>query len=162
MFSLAMLVRIGRITEEDVKATFAAFRRLDVGNYGKLNSRTIIEGELMRRRSLRNLASLSRPPEGWVESSGENMYLNQAAEFSLAHYNLPAQIPSHRRAPTPISRGAFINHGNSPESLVRKPSVDSFYSHEAFSRASSFDYNEYYRWASTFDLPYPPDERKQY
>ena len=41
MFSLAMLVRLGRITENDVKATFTAFRRLDIGNYGKLNSRTI-------------------------------------------------------------------------------------------------------------------------
>ena len=153
MFSLAMLVRLGRITEEDVKATFAAFRRLDIGNYGKLNSRTVIEGELMRRRSLRNLALLARPPEEWGESTRENMYLNQAAEFSLAHYNLPSQIPSHRLAPTPIPRGAFfINPEHSPESLVRKPSVDSYYSHEAFSQASSFDYNEYVRWASTFNL----------
>lgn len=157
MFSLAMLVRLGRITEDDVKATFAAFRRLDVGNYGKLNSRTIIEGELMRRRSLRNLASLARPQEGWGEPSRENMYLNQAAEFSLAHYNLPAQIPSHRRAPTPVPHDAFIHNGNSPESLVRKPSLDSYYSQEALSRASTFDHNEYFRWASTFDLPYPPD-----
>lgn len=158
MFSLAMLVRLGRITEEDVKATFAAFRRLDVGNYGKLNSRTIIEGELMRRRSLRNLASLATPPEEWREPSRENMYMNQAAEFSLAHYDLPSQIPSHRRAPTPIPRGSafIVHHGNSPESLVRKPSVDSYYSQDAFSRASSFDYNEYVRWASTFDLPYTP------
>ena len=62
MFSLAMLVRLGRITEDDVKSTFAAFQRLDVGNYGKLNSRTVIEGEVMRRRkSLKNLAALSPP-----------------------------------------------------------------------------------------------------
>lgn len=59
MFSLAMLVRLGRITEDDVKSTFAAFSRLDVGNYGKLNSRTVIEGEVMRRRkSKTNLAAL--------------------------------------------------------------------------------------------------------
>ena len=60
MFSLAMLVRLGRISEEDVKATFAAFRRLDVGNYGKLNSRTIIEGELMRRKSMNRSHASSR------------------------------------------------------------------------------------------------------
>lgn len=59
MFSLAMLVRLGRITEDDVKSTFAAFSRLDVGNYGKLNSRTVIEGEVMRRRkSNKNLTAL--------------------------------------------------------------------------------------------------------
>lgn len=159
MFSLAMLVRLGRITEEDVKATFAAFRRLDVGNYGKLNSRTIIEGELMRRRSLRNLASLARPPDEWgSRPSRENMYLHQPAEFNIAHYNLPAQIPTHDRAPTPIPRGAFMHSGNSPESLIRMPSADSYYSQEALSRASTFDHDEYFRWASTFDLAYPPDD----
>jgi hypothetical protein len=50
MFSLAMLVRLGRVSERDVKATFAAFRRLDRDNDGKLNSKDIICGEFIRRR----------------------------------------------------------------------------------------------------------------
>ena len=36
MFSLAMLVRLGKVTEEDIRETFAVFRRLDVNDEGKV------------------------------------------------------------------------------------------------------------------------------
>lgn len=52
MFSLAMLLRLGKITEQDVSLIFSAFRRLDVGNDGKLDSRDIIYGELERRQQM--------------------------------------------------------------------------------------------------------------
>ena len=52
MFALAMLVRLGRITERDVHTTFEAFRRLDLGNDGKLNSKDIIMAEMQKRRTL--------------------------------------------------------------------------------------------------------------
>eukprot|EP00814_Leptocylindrus_danicus_P020289 CAMPEP_0116026316 /NCGR_PEP_ID=MMETSP0321-20121206/13747_1 /TAXON_ID=163516 /ORGANISM="Leptocylindrus danicus var. danicus, Strain B650" /LENGTH=320 /DNA_ID=CAMNT_0003499029 /DNA_START=511 /DNA_END=1473 /DNA_ORIENTATION=+ len=52
MFSLAMLIRLGKITEKDVSLIFSAFRRLDVGNDGKLDSRDIIFGELEKRQQM--------------------------------------------------------------------------------------------------------------
>lgn len=54
MFCLAMLVRLGKVTEEDIKLTFAAFRKLDVNDEGVLNSRAIIAG--MIRQSM-NMAT---------------------------------------------------------------------------------------------------------
>lgn len=52
MFALAMLVRLGRISEQDVRSTFDAFRRLDVDDDGVLNSRDIIMGEFQRRQTI--------------------------------------------------------------------------------------------------------------
>lgn len=61
MFSLAMLVRLGKVTEEDIKQTFAAFRKLDIHDEGVLNSRSIIAGMIQKHRNstvhLRRLAS---------------------------------------------------------------------------------------------------------
>ena len=47
-----MLVRLGKVTEQDIKLTFAAFRKLDGHNDGVLNSRSIIAGMIQRRKSL--------------------------------------------------------------------------------------------------------------
>uniref|UniRef100_A0A7S1FRI7 EF-hand domain-containing protein n=1 Tax=Corethron hystrix TaxID=216773 RepID=A0A7S1FRI7_9STRA len=44
MFSLAMLVRLGRISEEDVHNTFKVFQRLDVDGNGVLDSYDILAG----------------------------------------------------------------------------------------------------------------------
>jgi hypothetical protein len=85
MFSLAMLVRLGRITEDDVKATFAAFRRLDVGNYGTLNSRTVIEGEIWRIRSCKNLAEMTGPqPTSPLSRHGRSYSADDSLELSHA------------------------------------------------------------------------------
>ena len=51
MFSLAMLVRLGKVTEDEIKETFAAFRRLDVNNEGVLNSKSIIAALIQQKRS---------------------------------------------------------------------------------------------------------------
>lgn len=50
MFSLGMLVRLGKITEQDVRSTFAAFRKLDRDNDGMLTSREIIMSTVERRK----------------------------------------------------------------------------------------------------------------
>jgi hypothetical protein len=55
MFALAMLVRLGKVTERDVRHTFAAFRRLDVDREGVLNSKTIISGKIKKHRSMKDL-----------------------------------------------------------------------------------------------------------
>lgn len=51
MFCLAMLVRLGKVTEEDIKLTFAAFKKLDVHDEKVLNSRAIIAGMIQKRRA---------------------------------------------------------------------------------------------------------------
>jgi hypothetical protein len=63
MFSLAMMVRLGKVTEEDIKLTFAAFRKLDVHDDGVLNSKSIIAGMIQKRKTLSasylNLAAMN-------------------------------------------------------------------------------------------------------
>lgn len=51
MFALAMLVRLGKVNEQDIRDTFASFRRLDVNNEGVLNSKSIIAGMIKKRRN---------------------------------------------------------------------------------------------------------------
>ena len=57
MFALAMLVRLGKVSEDDIRQTFAAFKRLDHNNEGVLNSKSIIAGMIHRRRSVNPLSS---------------------------------------------------------------------------------------------------------
>ena len=107
MFSLAMLVRLGRISEDDVKSTFAAFRRLDVGAQGKLNSRTVIEGEVMRRRSIK-LSSRNRSSliEDWRQEGINNNFetysgsLGTSYHGSLPHIHTRDSIAMSRRHAT--------------------------------------------------------------
>jgi hypothetical protein len=44
------LIRLGKVTEHDIRLTFAAFRRLDVANEGVLNSKSIIGGMILKCR----------------------------------------------------------------------------------------------------------------
>lgn len=63
MFSLAMLVRLGKVTEQDIRETFASFRHLDVNNEGVLNSKSIIAGMIAKqRRTNTNLQPTPPPP----------------------------------------------------------------------------------------------------
>ena len=163
MFSLAMLVRLGRCTENDIKATFAAFRRLDVGNYGTLNSRTIIEGELMRRKSMKDLAALAAQEE-W-EQRRQNAYHNyqDAGPYTSDFTNGSPYRSSHQRTLTPIyhgSPGSFYGssyHGSpTPNNLQRRTSHDgscSYYSHET-GVSSPYDY-ENWQYCS------PPQKNEQ-
>ena len=159
MFSLAMLVRLGRITENDVRATFAAFRRLDVGNYGTLNSRTVIEGELMRRKSLRNLAALSQPDEGWGQQQHDNtqQYPHQGPYTSENNVASRATAPVHHRTATPMHHGSPNPYMNNGSPLVRRESLGSYYSQH--SRASSIDYNEYEHWQNSFSYYSSPTSK---
>jgi len=50
MFSLAMLVRLGKVSEHDIRETFASFRRLDVNDEGVLNSKSIIAAMIQKKR----------------------------------------------------------------------------------------------------------------
>ena len=163
MFSLAMLVRLGKITENDVLATFAAFRRLDVGNYGTLNSRTIIEGELLRRRAMsyKNLAAaaaMGAPITPWEQQQPQRKYSGESyAAFSNAS-NYPPQQYAVPGSPNPFFNPLGYSGGSlarrpsmesiySSHSLVRRPSMESNYS-RAIPISSSFDFDAYESWAS--------------
>lgn len=50
MFAIAMLVRLGKVSEDEVRQTFAAFRRLDINNEGVLNSKSIIAAMIQKCR----------------------------------------------------------------------------------------------------------------
>jgi len=104
MFSLAMLVRLGRISEDDVKSTFAAFRRLDVGAQGKLNSRTVIEGEVMRRRSIK-LSSRNRSSllEDWRQEGIVNNFDTYSGSLGTSYHGSLPHI-SHTRDTMAMSR----------------------------------------------------------
>ena len=69
MFALAMMIRLGKVTEHDIKLTFAAFRKLDVHNEGILNSKSIIGGMIQKRRRMnltnRN-SSISQGYDSWI------------------------------------------------------------------------------------------------
>lgn len=60
MFSLAMLVRLGKVSEQDIRETFASFRRLDVNEEGVLNSKSIIAAMIQKRRSQQQLQQLAQ------------------------------------------------------------------------------------------------------
>ena len=88
MFSLAMLVRLGRISEQDVQSTFAAFRSLDIDNDGKLNSRDIIMGEARRRQ---NMMRLSRSQNDLAAQAAAAV--GAEAEHSASNDSRPAPVP---------------------------------------------------------------------
>ena len=158
MFSLAMLVRLGRITENDVKATFAAFRRLDVGNYGTLNSRTIIEGELMRRKSLRNLSALS--PDNNQDHPQQQQQQQQQDIVYTSELNMPQQPTRslHHRKPTPMhmSPGSYNNMMSNPSLARRLSSEGSYHSQMHSPGGASYnidDFNTHWQYGEHYSPP---------
>jgi hypothetical protein len=97
MFSLAMLVRLGKVTEDDIKETFAAFRRLDVNDEGVLNSKSIIAAMIHRRRSRhgasfqdkKDSSRLASPPPPPPPASRPSASL-KVPEQGVEQYNLAA------------------------------------------------------------------------
>ena len=72
MFALAMLVRLGRISEQDVRSTFDAFRRLDVDDDGVLNSRDIIMDEFHRRQTIMRQSRSQADLQAVQQKEGNN------------------------------------------------------------------------------------------
>ena len=82
MFCLAMLVRLGKVTEEDIKLTFAAFQKLDVHDEGVLNSRSVIAGMIQKRRNMpaRNMTSdIPLSSESTTPFFGSNLFVSTPA-----------------------------------------------------------------------------------
>lgn len=98
MFCLAMLVRLGKVTEEDIKLTFAAFRKLDVHDDGVLNSKSIIAGMVQKRKTLStSYLNLS----GLVEQSDDSEDENSGS------------IPSQPNTPSRLSTAWMYGWGTS-------------------------------------------------
>lgn len=130
-----------------MKATFAAFRRLDIGNYGTLNSRTIIEGEIWRVRSSKNLAAMAASQHMSSLRRHERSYsADDSLDFSQAsiHYNPYAYV---MQSPNPYMNP--INNNLSHGSLRRLHSGDdsNVSAHYTDSISSSFDFDAYERWS---------------
>ena len=95
MFALAMLVRLGKVTEEDIRSTFSAFNRLDVNRDGVLNSGSIIAGMIQRRRMQPRQTTpvpMSHPPSFGVPFSGSGSTMHAmpspAYSGSFHHQNV--------------------------------------------------------------------------
>lgn len=114
MFSLAMLVRMGKVNEEEILHTFAAFRRLDVMNEGVLNSRSIIAAMVQKHR---NFASRSKsmpvdpvassqseepisappgPPDFYWQLDENPLEASQRS-YSFSPYTRPPAVQNSRR-----------------------------------------------------------------
>jgi len=79
MFALAMMIRLGKVTEHDIKLTFAAFCKLDVNNEGVLNSKSIIGGMIQKQRRSHLNRSNVRPDRQYSGGSqGYGSWVNPA------------------------------------------------------------------------------------
>jgi voltage-gated potassium channel Kch len=101
MFALAMMIRLGKVTEHDIKLTFAAFRKLDLHNEGILNSKTIIGGMIKKRRRI-NLANRNN---------------NQRSDHQTQHaggswINPPVPSSTNTGSFDPNSHGDNMNHSD--------------------------------------------------
>lgn len=100
MFSLAMLVRLGKVTEQDIRETFTAFRHLDVNNEGVLNSKSIIGGMIKQHRTLHQSTSrLGSPPPPPGQSYGaavSESHSNGGMHGSLRRYRYGPEQPMNQ------------------------------------------------------------------
>jgi hypothetical protein len=125
MFSLAMLVRLGKVTEDDIKQTFAVFQKLDVHDEGVLNSKTIIGG-LIRKRSTLQLNKLGggQVPSRFGTSTPTTPVFFGAPGTGTATPVYPTVIPSYSYA-TPLPN--ITNEMSEQSPLINgPPSYDSF------------------------------------
>jgi hypothetical protein len=120
MFALAMLVRLGKVTEQDISDTFSAFNRLDVNRDGVLNSRSIIAGMIHKSRSKANCSggmkrvgstnSLTKTPRGPTPLYGSGRRKNDGGQVPLSASSMwpgagyrPTCASQGRQASAPIS-----------------------------------------------------------
>jgi hypothetical protein len=86
MFSLAMLVRLGKVTEQDIRESFAAFRRLDVNDEGVLNSKSIIAAMVKNRQR----SAFSRSTSGTnLQSLGDEQVHDDHSQHSSVFWQGP-------------------------------------------------------------------------
>lgn len=102
MFCLAMLVRLGKVTEEDIKLTFAAFKKLDVHDEKVLNSRAIIAGMIQKRRANLELN----------KGNGTHSMSNQSSRSITSYGSLPSTAQGTGFARNRFDRNTSQDVGN--------------------------------------------------
>jgi len=105
MFALAMLVRLGRITEQDVRSTFAAFKKLDRDNDGLLTSKEIIMSAVERKKKEQTVTGAMKRDAGSL---------------------LPKQRGALMTSPTNLSSRSHPNYTHGPESRFGRQRTASF------------------------------------
>lgn len=101
MFSLAMLVRMGKVSEEEIRQTFAAFRRLDVNDEGVLNSKSIIAAMIQKRMGTGSqqrpvVTPLETPPPPPMDSLPPESNHGMQAVWVGRHGSLHVGTPTHQ------------------------------------------------------------------
>mmetsp|Transcript_19270 Transcript_19270/g.29275 ORF Transcript_19270/g.29275 Transcript_19270/m.29275 type:complete len:516 (-) Transcript_19270:119-1666(-) len=110
MFALAMLVRLGRIKERDVRMMLKVFKRLDHDNDGKLNSRDVIMQQFRRRQMQ------SRKDDG-VEHD-ESPPKKAKTETSWFRFNRhDAKLPKIAKGRSTVQSGRDETNVNNPECI---------------------------------------------
>ncbi len=111
MFALAMLVRLGKVSETDIKQTFKAFRRLDVDDDGMLTTKSIIAGMVQKHRSSHGSVSNLRkiveavsqpsppppppPPPPFVDPTVEQVHSSSSYRFgNRGSHHVPTEHES--------------------------------------------------------------------
>ena len=115
-----MLVRLGKVTEQDIRQTFAAFRKLDVQNDGVLNSKSIIAGMIQNDKRRR----MQLGPDGQQQGSGAiptnasaggGGYWPQWSYSQLTPGQTSQEMPTfHFGDATAPSNGTYRSDGISP------------------------------------------------
>ena len=128
MFALAMLVRLGKVTEEDILQTFGAFNRLDVNRDGVLNSRSIIAGMIHKSRSRSNLAGMRRVNSSNMLKTPVYSGSNETS-FAARNHSLCAPPPAYQ-APTTVfhpvnqvassERSSLLHHSEGYSSMLSR------------------------------------------
>ena len=122
MFALAMLVRLGKVTEDDILETFNAFSRLDVSREGVLNSRSIIAGMINKSRHKANLAGFN---SGMPRvSSSQNMTKTPRGPAPMYSGNQEQMQTGQSNAYAPQRQG--YGYGNATSNPMRIPTLPSF------------------------------------
>lgn len=110
MFCLAMLVRLGKVTEEDIKHTFAAFRNLDVHNDGVLNSKSIIACMVQKRKTLStsylNLSALAE-----LDDDSENRNIESTTPRPVASHLLNSTWMNNWGTSYSVGKGRYQTPG---------------------------------------------------
>ena len=136
MFALAMLVRLGRITEQDVRSTFTAFNRLDRDNDGLLTSKEIIMNAVERKRK-DQISSPSLLPEPRYKEGARMMPLAENSPLTPGHIS---SIPHYVNnavliEPKPLrERGSSFESGSAYSALTYEDAEDS----SSFNNTSSW------------------------
>ena len=118
MFALAMLVRLGKVTEQDIRQTFAAFRKLDVQNDGVLNSKSIIAGMIQKRRRMQLGSHRQQKGSGAIPTNaaaGGGGYWPQWSQSQSTPGSTTQEMPTfHFGDATTPSNGTYHSVGSSP------------------------------------------------